>query len=154
MNVNAEKINSQFEELLKNFEFKKEYTSSLKVALMDELKTRFAAALNEKVYLNKRISELQSQAEKVEERFVLDELSQSLYLKHSGKFKQQIESLQHQLSKNSFSSSNLKKPVQKGLNIAHNISRQWAFLILIRNANCNIWCFLKESVMIKKMTRF
>jgi site-specific DNA recombinase len=80
------------------------------------------------VQLKKRISEIRSQLESIEEKFVLGKLNEDLYQKYMEKNTGEIKELEHELSKSSTESSNLEKAVEKGLAIAYNLSQQWLSL--------------------------
>ena len=75
--------------------------------------------------LKKRISEIRSQLESIEEKFVLGKLNEDLYQKYMEKYTGEIKELERELSKSSMESSNLEKAVEKGLAIAHDLSQQW-----------------------------
>lgn len=125
MTINAAHLNDLFEAYLKQLEYKKEYEAALRRAIEEGLKKRLATAMEESVQLKKRISELQSQLEGMEERFVLGQIPPDLYEKYAGKYRSEISGLEEQLSRSAFSSSNLKLAVEKGLRIAQNISHSW-----------------------------
>jgi site-specific DNA recombinase len=125
VNVNAKKLNSKFETLLKHFEFRKEHREKLKLAIREKLRTRLSLVLAESVQLKKRISEFKNQMESIEEKFVLGKLSEDLYQKYMEKYNGEIKDLEAELSKSAFESSNLEKAVEKGLAIADNLSQQW-----------------------------
>lgn len=125
MTVNALKLNNKFINLLKQYEYKKKYLPKLKAALLTGLKKRLSNSLEENVSLKKRISESKGVLEKMEERFVLGELSKDLYIKYTSKYRAEITELESQLSKSSFQSSNLEKAVGKALLIAQDISQSW-----------------------------
>ena len=125
MTVNASRMNALFEEYLRQFEYKKEYESRLRKAIEEGLRRRLASALEENVQLKKRISELQGQLEGIEERFVLGQLPADLYEKYASKYRGEVKSLEEQLSRSAFNSSNLKTAVEKGLQIAQNLSAHW-----------------------------
>lgn len=64
VNISAKKLNSYFENLLTQFEYKKQYKEKLRSLLHKKLKERLASQLEESVQLKKRITELEGQVEK------------------------------------------------------------------------------------------
>ena len=125
INVSATFLNNKFAEHLKRFEYKVEYKSKLKDALMNGLGEKLQETVASKKYDIKRITELQSLIDKLEERFVLDEISKEQYEKFSQKFKQEKQLLVNENDKNLLVNSNLEKAGEKGLNIIQNISEIW-----------------------------
>ena len=126
VNVSAKKLNQQFEGLLKEFEYKKEYKERLKKALLERLKNQMAESLEQGVQLKKRLSETKNLLEKVEERYAIGEISRAIYEKVAGKYEAEMEVLEKELREKSFDSSNLEKAVEKGLQMAQNLSQLWA----------------------------
>ena len=126
VNINANKLNNQFASLLSSFEF----NANLNEKLYDILHKKLTAQLeNNKVdetANKKRISELNRQIELLEERFVLKEITAELFVKFSQKYQSEIDKLNLEIFQHSNISSNLKKSVKKGLEIAQNISQMWA----------------------------
>jgi hypothetical protein len=110
VNINAIKLNVLFKDYLKQFEFKKQYSSKLSKAIEEGLKKRLISALQETILIKKRISELNSQKEKLEHRYILDNLDKDLYDKFITRIKNELSNLNVELSKNALYSSNLKKP--------------------------------------------
>jgi site-specific DNA recombinase len=126
VNISAKKLNQYFENLLKQFEYNKSYKDRLKKAILEGLKRRFSEAMEQSVLLKKRASEVQSQLEKLEERFVFAEISKEQYLKFCAKLNGQLSQIKEELEKNDLSSSNLENAVTKMLQISENISQLWA----------------------------
>ena len=126
VNVSANKLNTLFQAHLKQFEYKKQYTSKLSKAIEEGLKKRLTTAIEETITLKKRISELNSQKEKLEERYVMENLEKDLYAKFISRINIELGKLNSELSRNAIDSSNLKKAVEKVLQIAENISILWA----------------------------
>ena len=81
LSVSAKILNGKFGETLQNFEFDQKYKSRLRKILTEKLKSHFADAEASEKNSRKRISELKEQLEKVEERFVLGEISKEQYMK-------------------------------------------------------------------------
>ena len=125
VNISAKQLNELFVGKLKQFEFKKQYTKELKQAMITGIKKKLSASMEESVQLKKRLSEKRNLLEKMEEKYVIGELKKDLYEKYLSKYQNEIAVLEAENMKNSFSSSNLEKAVEKGLGIAQNISQMW-----------------------------
>src|SRR5690242_20194797 len=83
VNISAVRLNEHFTQLLCGFEYRKEYKLKLKDALARKIKSELAGALQESSALKKRMSELKSQLERMEERFVPGQLDKVLYEKYA-----------------------------------------------------------------------
>lgn len=115
VNISAKKLNQYFESLLKQFEYKKYYKEKLKPILLKKLKERLATELEESIRLKKKITKLENQLEKIEERYILGEIKEELFEKYKSKYSDQIINSKKELEKKSFDSSNLEMAVNKML---------------------------------------
>ncbi len=125
LNINAAKLNNQFENLLGQFEYKKKYKDQLKKTLVNKLNSKLEQKLKDSVQLRKRITELSNQLEKIEERFALGVLTKDLYEKIASKKKEESSKLDQELRGSSIDRSNLNLIVEKGLGIAEKLSQLW-----------------------------
>jgi site-specific DNA recombinase len=125
VNVSASKLNHQFEKLLQSLEYDKSLKEQLKTILNTKLSKHFDNIKIDEKFNKKRISELEHNLDKLEERFVLSEISKEQYDKFSLKYREELSQLKKEIKTNSEMSSNLEKAVEKGLNIAENISQLW-----------------------------
>ncbi|MEP7374687.1 MAG: recombinase family protein [Chitinophagaceae bacterium] len=125
LNINAVKLNNQFETLLSQFEYKKEYKDQLKKTLVNKLNIRLGQQLRDGVQLRKRITELKNQLETIEERFALGTLTKDLFEKVASKKKAELVKMEQELGGGSIDSSNLNLIVEKGLEIAEKLSQLW-----------------------------
>ena len=113
------------EELLKQFEYNKKYKEKLRAILIKKLREKSQSQIEDSIQLKKKLTELENQLEKIEERFILNEIKAPLYEKYKEKYSIQITAIRAELEKNSFDSSNLDLAVKKMLTIAENISQTW-----------------------------
>ena len=81
--------------------------------------------LIDEVVNKKRVTELQNNIDKMEERFVLNEITKEQHDKFSSKYRDELAQLKKETKTYADMSSNLEKAVEKGLNIAENISQLW-----------------------------
>lgn len=125
VNISATKLNSLFVSTLTQFEYKKEHKNKLAKLLSEKLKLRLAQSVDDSKLLKKRITEMQSQLEKIEEKFVLGQINQELFEKYSAKYKDELVEMNEEFRNCSIDSSNLENAVEKCLTIAQNISSAW-----------------------------
>lgn len=128
VSVSAKSLNMKFEQLLSNFHFDSSYKEKLAQLLIEKMKSRFVDDEENEKTVRKRISEIKGQLQKIEERFVLGEITSEQYQKYSGLYGKQVEDLQQEVVEVGKISSNLEKAVAKGLKYAQNISQLWAQL--------------------------
>ncbi len=125
INVSAVYLNKKFGSFLKQFEYDESQKLKLKEALLRGLQERLKDNISNNQHNSKRIAELQGQIDKLEERFVLNEISKEQFEKYAQKFEQEKRILVEESSISDDLSSNLEKAVNKGLSIAQNISETW-----------------------------
>ena len=71
------------------------------------------------------MTEKKEQIEKIERKFLFDEISKEIHDNHSSKINEEIKVFTDDLSKTEINSSNLEKAVEKCLVMAQNISSTW-----------------------------
>ncbi len=125
INIVAKKLNRHFENLLLSFEYNKTTKDKLRLILLNKLSKKMANNKVDSVTNKKRISELQNILSKLEERFVLNEITKEQFDKFTSKYSEELNQLTQEIKTNANSSSNLEKAVEKGLKIAENISQLW-----------------------------
>ncbi|RYZ68486.1 MAG: hypothetical protein EOP09_09405, partial [Proteobacteria bacterium] len=125
VNVRAEALNSLFSKSLRAFEYDKKYKKVLAEKIEASLQKRLASAFEEAKSLKKRLTELESQLEEMEERYALGKLKEETFEKFADKYRGEMEEVKTELAKSDIDSSNLKKAVEKALTIAQNLSGLW-----------------------------
>ncbi len=125
VNIKAEKLNNIFKVYLEKFEYKKEHKSELNKLITKQLAEKLKNSKEDNVITKRKIAEKQSQVEKIEEKFILEEISKEQFEKYSSKYKEEIKLLSQNMGDYDFSSSNLQNAINKCLNIAENISSAW-----------------------------
>jgi site-specific DNA recombinase len=125
INVKAEKLNEIFTNYLVRFEYNKEKKAALKKLLLQGITKRLSKSVDENKLLKKKLSEKEGQLDKIEKKFLLDEIDKVIYQKHAAIIKEEIGILTDDLSKTDIHSSNLEKAVEKCLDLAQNISGTW-----------------------------
>ena len=125
LSVSAKNLNEKFEHVMSHFQYDLKYKDRLKNILLDKLKGRFADDQTNEKNSRKRVTEIKGQLEKVEERFVLGEISKEQYEKFSTLYSAQIKSIEQELDQSGKISSNLELAVEKGLKYAQNLRQLW-----------------------------
>ena len=125
VNVNAKKLNNQFLDILTKFEFERESRAKLQEMLDTKLSKILDTTQVDEKANKKRITELRNQIERLEERFVLNEITAEQFSKFSKKFQDESNTIEQESKQNENLGSNLKKAIEKGLKISENISQMW-----------------------------
>jgi site-specific DNA recombinase len=129
VNLSAKKAHSSFKELLSNFQFT--FNGKLTEILSEVMKIKLEELSkddsNEIATTKTKITQMNKELEAIEERFATGKIDQTIYTKFSKKYKQEISELEEKLSNPNMSSSNLEKCIEKGLKLAQNLSKTWAF---------------------------
>lgn len=85
VNVSSKNLNGLSVNLLSTYEFKKSSKKKLEVILTRELKSKLSSQVKDATHVKKNISEKKSILEKVEMKYINDQISEELYQKNSYK---------------------------------------------------------------------
>ena len=125
VNISAQKLNKKFLDELQKYEYDKKYKLKLGKAIQKSLEEKLKDNLINLELNKKRISELQFKIDNLEERFVLNEITKDQFEKYSEKYNSEKSILERENKESALTSSNIEKAVNKGLEIAENISKIW-----------------------------
>jgi site-specific DNA recombinase len=125
VNVRANTLNNMFLETLKEFEYRSELRLKLEKVIKTGLKQRLSTQTNELATIKKCITEKHQFLEKIEAKYLADQIDEALYQKHATKVKEELAKLNRDLISKGLDGSNLETAVEKCLSIAQNISQAW-----------------------------
>ncbi|WP_340154236.1 recombinase family protein [uncultured Winogradskyella sp.] len=126
-NRSAKKLHQEFLELLKNYTLKDEkYVAPLKKIIYDTFVSMNEEGIKDSENLNKEIIVLKNKLDRLEERYVFEEINRSQYDKFKVKLSTEINQKRENLSSHSFDSSNLKKSINLALKYALNLPLLWS----------------------------
>ncbi len=125
-NVSAKSLHAKFEALLQDITLDKDYLELYKMELR-QLYTKLneERATNTAQYQAKLV-ELDKKAERLEERFINEEITPALYHKYADKFREEREEIREYLGNTFFSTSNLEKYIQRSLEYVLELPSVWA----------------------------
>ncbi len=126
-NVSAKYIHSEFQNMLKQLQL------DMSNELMNTMSKKILNNLNEFVKNNKEESEmikeqlnvLNSKYEKLEDKYINDEIDKEMYAKHKSKYEEQIAILEKRHNANQIHTSNLSSMVENTVNFTSNILHLW-----------------------------
>ena len=110
-------MNAKFAALMSSYHIKEEkYKEPLKDILLDIFKESNKEVMNQSKLNEKKIDKIEIQLDRLEERYVFEEINKSQYDKFKQKLEQEKEELLKEYDKEGFDLSNLEKAGDKALN--------------------------------------
>ena len=125
VNVRAEVVNRMFEYELAKYQVETKQRSGLENLINKHLRERLKQQYSDAARIKKAITEKQKFLEKLEEKYINDQISEAVYRKHVEKIQSEITALGKEMVKEEISGSNLKLIVSKCLDIAGNLCQTW-----------------------------
>ncbi len=126
-NRSAKKLHQEFIDLLNTYTLKdKKYVAPLKEIIYDTFVKMNEEGIKETEKLRKEITTVENKLDRLEERYVFEEINRSQYDKFKVKLAAEIKEKQDNLSSHSFDSSNLKKSINIALKYALNLPSLWS----------------------------
>ena len=125
-NRNANKVNSQFERMLNGFTVNKAYIPLIREQLYLTFQEHNASLQENEQAVNKQLNELNAKLERLEERFITEELTAELYHKYKAKFEKEIQEMEAQKANNQIEMSKLDNYIAFSLECAVNLNKMWA----------------------------
>lgn len=114
-NVSAKYLHKKFETLLEDITLKEEYIEPYKMELRKLYNALNKNRLNNMDLYKGKITELDNKLERLEERFINEELKADLYYKHAEKLRAERAEDQKYWGNTTYSNSNLEKYVERSL---------------------------------------
>ena len=125
-NRNAGVLHQKFLDLIGNYQVSdKKLIAPLKMTMHRVFIEWNKEQLEQTEKIKQELSKLQRQAERIEERFVFEDISKEQYLKFKPKLDKQIHELSETIQKSGFNLSNLEKSIEIALHYALNLPPLW-----------------------------
>ncbi len=151
-NISAKYLHNRFDKILSNFTLQGEQMEQL---LMDEFKSIYRKLNAEKEdlasVLRRRIAEAQAKLDRLEERFVLEEISGEQYTKFQVKLRNEKVEIEQDLQKSAQVVSNLDLAVKNLFEYARNLSVYWGSAGYYEKVQMQYWMF-PEGISYSKKT--
>ncbi len=127
-NKSTKKMHDQFVHLLSHFELQDQFVPVFETScvMKKKIEERESYAKTDDVRVTKQLKSLQTKLDKVEERFVLNEIPVELYKKYSDQYREEMDVLSKLLSKGVQESSNLEKAIEKTVSLSLHLQQSWA----------------------------
>ncbi len=125
-NRNANEVNEKFIGLVNGYHVNVKYDSLIR----HQLKNTFTL-MNKSVEANLKATkaktdEMNRKIERLEERYILEEISSELYGKYKQKFEAEKDEIEGQIKRNAIDMSKLDDYIDFTLNLSENLSKMWA----------------------------
>jgi DNA invertase Pin-like site-specific DNA recombinase len=125
-NRNANKVNTKFAQMLEGFKINEAYMPLLKEQLYLTFQEHNASLQESEDGIKRQLTDIRQKLERLEERFILEELTAELYHKYKGKFEQEMLELEAQRASNKIEMSRLEDYITVSLDLACNLNKMWA----------------------------
>lgn len=126
-NRSAKKMHQTFLELLKNFQLSdSKYIEPLKEIIEKKFVELNAEKIEDAKTAKTQLSAIQRKIDRMEERFVFEEINKTQYDKFNEKLLVEKRELEKLSLKSKFNSSNLKKAIDKAVDFALNLASLWS----------------------------
>lgn len=125
VNIKAEAVNRMFEYELGNYQFDGKEKSNVEKLMYTKICERLKQQQTDAARIKKSITEKQQFLEKLEAKYINDQITEVVYKKHVEKVQAEIAELSKESVNAEISGSNLKIIVSKCLDIAGNLCQAW-----------------------------
>lgn len=125
-NRNANLLNGQFESLLEGFQLNEAYLPLLQEQLYLTFEEHNESLKENEAAISRQIGEIKMKLERIEERFILEELTAELYTKYKVKFEKEMEDIEAERTTNKIEMSKLDDYIAFSLSCCTNLGKMWA----------------------------
>ncbi|MDP1800432.1 MAG: recombinase family protein [Bacteroidota bacterium] len=125
-NRNANDVNTKFAEMLEGYKINETYLPLLKEQLYLTFQQHNASLQDGEEKIKIQLTDIRQKLERLEERFILEELTAELYNKYKAKFEKETEELEVLKANNRIEMSKLEDYIAVSLEFACNLREMWA----------------------------
>jgi len=124
-NKSAKQLNDTFQKSLAYFTLNPKYRPLLKEMLVKELEEENKENRENVTLVKANYQEINHKIERLEERYMEEEITQELFVKYGEKYKQERLAIAKELTKLEAGCSNLENAANDALDFSENISKMW-----------------------------
>ncbi len=125
-NRNANEVNSKFAKVLEGFRINQTYIPLIKEQLQITFQEHNASLQKNEEAITCQLTAIRQKLERLEERFILEELSADLYQKYKLRFEKEIEEIEAKKANSKIEMSKLEDYIAVSLEFACNLHEMWA----------------------------
>ena len=127
-NHSAKQLNEQFKTILQQFSFNESYMEIIKVQLSKVYEKKNVSNKEEEIQMKKQLTEIETKLEKLEEKYIMEEIDREMYQKFASKYKQEKKQIGDNLEKLDAKSSNLEEFIDFTIKISSKLDSYWSNL--------------------------
>jgi site-specific DNA recombinase len=124
-NRNANEVNNKFARILEGYKINDTYIPLIKEQLYVTFQEHNASLQKNEEAIICQLRDLHQKLERLEERFILEELTADLYQKYKGKFEKELEEIEAKKASNRIEMSKLEDYIAVSLEFACDLSKMW-----------------------------
>lgn len=124
-NRNANLVNNQFAGMLEGFKLNDAYTPLIQEQLLITFQEHNASLQEKEQAIIRQLADMKAKLERLEERFIIEELTADLYQKYKAKFEAEIDEIEAQRVGNRIEMSKLDEYIAFSLSCCVNLSKMW-----------------------------
>jgi hypothetical protein len=153
LNVNAKKLNTLFSEYLKQFELKKGLDKPFKQLVEHAFNQYQSNQQFDQSNLESRKRKLETQLDKIEERYAIGEIGADLYQKYTQKYSDELADIDRKITNGLKGSSNLENITNEAVKISKNLSSTWLNMSYEQKSELQQFVFPKGTTFEKEKQR-
>jgi site-specific DNA recombinase len=124
-NRNANELNNHFETFLSGYQVNVNYGKMIHQQLKTTFTQMNATTEENQAVAKARTTDLGNKVERLEERYILEEITGELYQKYKLKYETEREEIEGQIKKNKIEMSKLDEYISYTLNLSVNLRKMW-----------------------------
>ncbi|HRG38050.1 MAG TPA: recombinase family protein, partial [Bacteroidia bacterium] len=124
-NRNANEVNRQFENMLEGFKINEEYMPLLKEQLIITFQEHNDSIREQEGAVKRQLTDIDTKLERLEGRYILEELTGELYAKYKSKFEKEAEQLRAEMKQNKIELSKIDDYISYSLMCCYNLNKMW-----------------------------
>lgn len=124
-NRNANHVNGTFEVMLGGYTVNEENLPLIKEQMFITFQEHNASLAETEETIKRQLTDLKSKVDRLEERFVLEEIDREVYLKYKAKFEDEIAQLKTEMKQNKIEMSKLDEYISFSLQCCSNLQKMW-----------------------------
>lgn len=124
-NRNANLVNNQFAGMLEGFKLNDAYMPLIQEQLLITFQEHNASLQENEQAIIRQLADMKAKLERLEERFIIEELTAELYQKYKAKFEAEIDEIEAQRAGNKIEMSKLDDYIAFSLSCCVNLSKMW-----------------------------
>ncbi len=125
-NRKANEVNKQFMDMLNGFQINEAYMPIIQEQLLLTFQEHNDSLKETEVAISRQLTDIQLKLDRLEERFITEELTVDLYNKYKAKFEKEADDLAKEMKHNQIELSKLEDYIEFSVTTCSNLGQMWA----------------------------